>query len=318
MKSKSQKYPRVILRGGFGFRKYGVREQEAPPRDHVDDCKEWLLKYAKKKHLPEGRCLNSYYLKHVVEEATGHYVTNGAFIQAAIELGFNYSRIIGPNAFFHLEIRLPEDEWRRVKPEGFTKWLFKQEQLTFARDARADPTWPRQAKRFIDFWRYLGCDSGGMSSELCESWESWAGQMAPRPDLINTDVVYNRECDFISLGDPYPDAPFGSTYLYALVETEKERNLVHVKYVGQTISPRKRLQDHILRPGSIDRVKWIGQLLQKDVYPQMAIFIQGASSTMADSLEMAAIYAFQSCEMYWDDRIDGFSPPDNALLNIRK
>src|SRR5205823_1076126 len=111
--------------------------------------------YAKKKRLPIGKCLNSYYLKEVVENALGDYVTNGAFIQAAVELGFKYSSIRGPNAFFHCELRLPQDEWKRVKPQAFSKWLFQQDELTFAQDARVDPIWPRRAKRFIDFWRHL-------------------------------------------------------------------------------------------------------------------------------------------------------------------
>ena len=77
---------RVVLDGGFGFRKYGVSEKETPSQTQVDDCKQWLLKYAKKKLLPDGKRLNSYYLKELVENDTGCYVTNGAFIQAAIEL----------------------------------------------------------------------------------------------------------------------------------------------------------------------------------------------------------------------------------------
>jgi len=62
----------------------------------------------------------------------------------------------------------------------------------------------------------------------------------------------------------------------------------------------------------------MGGLLQKNQYPRMAIFYEGASLTMADSLEKAAIYAFSSCETYWDDKLDGFPPLDDALLNIDK
>jgi hypothetical protein len=312
---------RIILEGGFGFRKYGVREKEAPAGTDVEDCKQWLLKFARKRRLPEGRCLSSFYLKHVVEKAVGHYVTNGAFIQAAIELGFKYSIILGPNAFFHIELKLPEDEWKRVKPQGFSKWLFDQDQLTLARDAKTDPTWPRRAKQFIDFWRYLNrnrCSNDRAEDDLSEAWARWTGQMAPRPDRIDTNTVYDRECDFISYGDHYPIAPEGSTYLYALVEIEDEHNLVRVKYVGQTVAPSKRLSEHIKSPGSIDRVKWIGQMLQQNKYPQMAIFQTGVALSMADSLEKGAIYAFQSCETYWDDELDGFPPLDDALLNIDK
>ncbi len=139
-----------------------------------------------------------------------------------------------------------------------------------------------------------------------------------RPDLIDTEVVYDRRCDFISLGDPYPDAFQGMTHLYALVETEKPHNYIRVRYVGQAISPRKRLREHILRPGSFDRVKWMGQLLQENLCPKMAIFYSNAALSMANALEKAAIYAFSECETRWEDGLDGFPPLDDALLNIDK
>jgi len=58
--------------------------------------------------------------------------------------------------------------------------------------------------------------------------------------------------------------------------------------------------------------------LSKDKYPQMAIFRSGVALSMANSLERAAIYAFQECETRWDDQLDGFPPLDDALLNIDK
>jgi hypothetical protein len=71
------KYSRVILEDGFGFRKYSVDYNSAPSPTQVEDCKQWLLKYAKKTRRPNGKRLNSYYLKHVVERAVGHYISNG-------------------------------------------------------------------------------------------------------------------------------------------------------------------------------------------------------------------------------------------------
>ena len=72
----------------------------------------------------------------------------------------------------------------------------------FDLDAKYDPDWPRTATRFIDFWRYLKCEGDDwVSDALCNAWEKWSGQMAPRPVLIDTDVVYSRECDFISYMD---------------------------------------------------------------------------------------------------------------------
>jgi hypothetical protein len=142
--------------------------------------------------------------------------------------------------------------------------------------------------------------------------------MPPRPDLIETEVVSNRERDFISSGDRYPVADEGCTYLYALVEIDEEYDLIRVRYVGQTVSPSKRLTEHIKRPGSIDRVKWIGQMLYKDKYPQTAIIRGGVALSEADILEKAAIYAYQSRETHWDEKLDGFPPLDDALLNIDK
>ena len=150
MKTQPQKSKAALIHK-FGFRKADLNENDAPSRTQIEDCKNWLLKYARKRRLPQDRCLNSYYLSHVVEDAIGQYVTNGAFIQAAIELGFQYSSIVGPNAYFHIELRLPEEEWRRIRPEGFSKWLFQQEHLQPAQDATGDLTWPRTARRFIDF-----------------------------------------------------------------------------------------------------------------------------------------------------------------------
>lgn len=153
MSTQARKYSKVILQHGFGVKKDLVQESKAPSEVQVEECKQWLRQFARKKNLPAGRCLNSYYLKHVVEDAIGTHVTNGAFIQAAVDLGFKYSSIIGPNTYFHIELRLPEDEWRRVRPTGFSKWLFQQEHLELAQNATRDPTWPRTARRFIDFWR---------------------------------------------------------------------------------------------------------------------------------------------------------------------
>ena len=147
--------------------------------------------------------------------------------------------------------------------------------------------------------------------------------MAPRPDLIDTDPVYDRECGFISYGQSYPLAPTNCTYLYALTESVVEHvkeysfERTRVRYVGQTTSPTKRLRDHIHRPGSIDRVKWIGGLLNSNQLLQMAVFDTVAKS-MAGTLEKAAIYAFSECETRWDDDLNGFPPLDDALLNVDK
>lgn len=106
----TKKCQRVVLQNGFGFPRYGVDESDAPPFDEVEDCKGWLLRYAKKKRRPKGECLNSYYLKELVERAAGHYTSNGALIQAGIELGFEYYR--WTECFFPLRAKAPR---RRVE-----------------------------------------------------------------------------------------------------------------------------------------------------------------------------------------------------------
>jgi hypothetical protein len=194
-------------------------------------------------------------------------------------------------------------------------------------DAKEDPTWPRKAKRFIDFWWYLDrhCTmSDEDRDDLSDVWERWAGYSAPRPDFVDTDSVYDQECDFISYGDSYPLAAHGCTYLYALVDNEivvikpeisVER--LRVRYIGQTTSPSKRLRDHIHRPGSIERVKWIGGLLNNSKPLRMAVF-DIVDRSRANILEKTAIYAFSECETRWDDELGDFPPLDAALLNIDK
>lgn len=313
---------RIVGRTGF-VRSECIDEDEMLSQSEIELCKDWLLKFAKRKNRKRGEGVNSYYLKHVIEETISQYAPNGACIQAAIDLGYKYAVDDGPNAYFHMELLLPDEDWKRVRPRGFSKWLFKQEAM-FGLDAKYDPNWPRTATRFIDFWRYLKCDGDGWVSEaICNAWEKWTGRIAPRPDFIDTDPVYSCECDFISYGQPYPIAPPQSTYLYALIEDvvdqikEYSFTRIRVRYVGQTTSPTKRLRDHVHRPGSIDRVKWIGGLLNTNQSLRMAVFDTVAKS-MADVLEKAAIYAFSESETRWDDELDGFPPLDEALLNVDK
>lgn len=79
---------------------------EKPPHYEVDICKIWIRKFVDpRKNINKRR--NSYNLKHFVEDWAGHYIPNGAFIQAAIELGFNY-RNRGPNAWFNMSFTRAE------------------------------------------------------------------------------------------------------------------------------------------------------------------------------------------------------------------
>jgi len=66
-----------------------------PNKKEVQVCKEWIRKYCKpKKATKNGRAFSSYFLKHRVEATNGLtcYVSNGAFIQAAVDLGYEFVR----------------------------------------------------------------------------------------------------------------------------------------------------------------------------------------------------------------------------------
>lgn len=65
-----------------------------PKQFQIDLCITWLLQWGRKR-----KSLNydwtSYQLKHVVERWAGTYISNGAFIQAAINLGYKIKRYRG-------------------------------------------------------------------------------------------------------------------------------------------------------------------------------------------------------------------------------
>jgi hypothetical protein len=79
-------------------------------QEEVILCKDWLKKYA----WPLSRINKShtsYYYKHVVEACVDRYISNGAFIQAAISQGYGY--IIsggGPNCFFNIKYHVPVEK----------------------------------------------------------------------------------------------------------------------------------------------------------------------------------------------------------------
>lgn len=80
---------------------------DAPEPYQVEVCEQWIAKNAHKvKNVVRDR--NSYSLKHTVERTMEHlvYVSNGAFIQAAVNLG--YTVYVEPNAptncYFNMSI----------------------------------------------------------------------------------------------------------------------------------------------------------------------------------------------------------------------
>lgn len=79
---------------GFGSDSYIERSQ-------VDFCKSWLKEWVVEQNNINTK-RGSYGLKHLVENSlSNEYISNGAFIQAAIELGYKYERD-GKNAYFNM------------------------------------------------------------------------------------------------------------------------------------------------------------------------------------------------------------------------
>ena len=96
-----------IIENGFvtSPKRLGYVTDNMPPReDEIEICKEWLRKWAKpRKTMNNDR--SSYEIKHFIEHTDNKYVTNGAFIQAAIEEGYKVERIEdSPNAIFNIDV----------------------------------------------------------------------------------------------------------------------------------------------------------------------------------------------------------------------
>lgn len=86
--------------------------------ESVEMIEEWLKENAipsKKKYKD-----SSYTLKHTLEEELHKYITNGAFIQACVNLGFNVERIEGGiNGWIYID--LVNNPIKRVSKDlGFT------------------------------------------------------------------------------------------------------------------------------------------------------------------------------------------------------
>jgi hypothetical protein len=108
--------PELTAYGVTGARAESEGAFEQTPEKRMDDrgellhelwmvgrCADWIkANTTPRKTINRDR--SSYGLKHDVERASGTYVTNGAFIAAAIGLGFSF-KTRGPNAYFNFGIR---------------------------------------------------------------------------------------------------------------------------------------------------------------------------------------------------------------------
>jgi hypothetical protein len=95
--------------GRFGLEGSPNYDGHEPERSEIDSCKEWIELYCKKRKT-FNRNMSSYELKHIVEDYSEYhkernYVSNGAFIQAATELGYEYKPCHSgsPNAYFKMD-----------------------------------------------------------------------------------------------------------------------------------------------------------------------------------------------------------------------
>lgn len=98
-------------------------EKDKPSENEIKHCEAWIKRFARPSKAINQRAF-SYSLKHVVEKwhyngttwhDPGGYVSNGAFIQAAVNLCYRYKRDgSGPNAFFNMKFKKNRDwyDWQ--------------------------------------------------------------------------------------------------------------------------------------------------------------------------------------------------------------
>lgn len=88
-----------------------------PPRKQVDICIEFLKQFCQE---DASQTINSYLLKHIVEDWADEYVSNGALIWAADELGYDYDAE-SLNAAIYLN---GSDYCEMKRKEAGTNWLY--------------------------------------------------------------------------------------------------------------------------------------------------------------------------------------------------
>lgn len=254
----------------------GVTMEHCLNMENVEFCKRWLERHARKSGTRQVR---AYWLKHRIEKDHPFgYVSDDETVAAASELGFKIRRD-GNQTYLYASVMLPEDAWKRVRPTGFTRWLKKSDSW-LAEDAMNDDMWPRRATSFGDFYEYLWSRlmvGQHVLDEFVHLWAQYTNARSYSMDSFPIEYVLDEidngpgEFPLLSFGDEFPDAEEGFSYLYAMGDTMGPYNS-RIKYVGQTVSPSSRLTQHIMQPGSIEKLDWIAELRAGNRFPVMVVF----------------------------------------------
>ena len=298
----------VTIRSGIlPKNEYNLKKHDSVDSYEVSLCRDFLQRFATRCSI-DRETFNSYNLKHRVEDHFDYHVSNGAMIQAADEMGFQLKPVDkGPNVIIGLLLHTSDLAWKNIKPTGFSKWLFARygEDSNIgdlAEQALYDPDWPRRAKKFMDFWRYLR--DAGRRSDVIESfrdaWRQYSGAEPPAPtyDILDDCIdFYERSRDIETIGpdNHFPSAPDDFTYVYVLFEEDMTLNRRVARYVGLTKDPANRLNQHVIAPNSKDKTIWTGMLLQNGQEPLMAI-LRMVPNDQALTMESSYIQAFLEYE----------------------
>lgn len=175
-------------------------EKHRPPdSDEVAVCMQWFASEVVPAEQMNSRtayhaaptALTSYAAKHQVEawteEQTGvrKHIHQGAFAQAALQLGYRVEPIKHRGRVkqsVKITVWLREDDWQRVWPTDFSRWLFRRRKEKsplgdLARDAFSDPQWPRRATAFAEFRAYLTPRADLRAIDvLVDAWEQYSGE----------------------------------------------------------------------------------------------------------------------------------------------
>lgn len=103
----------ICSAGIKNYSEFKQADRNSPPdMDQVSLCREFIKTYLKE----SKKTRSSYHFKHAVERIYNQYITNGAFIMAALEEGAGMVQLReGPNALIHLSYK---DKASQVKCHG--------------------------------------------------------------------------------------------------------------------------------------------------------------------------------------------------------